>query len=67
MLVFPPLARGMYLKLHLQKYFLRVRQLEMLTKTFLRRNLLVMTNMTIINVDQRVVRKVYLTASFTIA
>ena len=57
----------MYLKLHLQKYFLRVRQLEMLAKTFLRQNLLVMTNMTIINVDQRVARKVHLTASFTIA
>lgn len=65
--MFPPLSRGMYLKLHLQKYFLRVRQLEMLTKTFLHQNLLVMTNMTIINVDQRVVRKVYLTASLTIA
>jgi hypothetical protein len=66
MLVFPPLARGMYLKLHLQKYFLRVRQLEKFAKTFLHLNLLVKTNKTNINVDQHAVRKVHLTTSLAI-
>ena len=66
MFVFPPLARGMYLKIHLQNYLRRVRQLETLAKTFLHENLLVMTNMTIINVDQHAVRKVCLTALLAI-
>ena len=55
------------MKLLLQKYLRRVRQLETLTKTFLFQNLLVMTNTTIINVDQHVVRKVCLTASIMFA
>jgi hypothetical protein len=54
------------MKLLLQKYLRRIRQPETLTKTFLFRNLLVMTNMTITNVDQHAVRKVCLTASLAI-
>ena len=55
------------MKLLPQKYLRRIRQPETLTKTFLFRNLLVMTNMTITNVDQHVMRKVYLTASIKFA
>ena len=56
----------MYMKIHLQNYLRRVRQLETLARTFLHENLLVMTNKTIINVDQHEVRKVCLTALLAI-
>lgn len=65
-MVFSPFALGMEPKIHLQKCLIRVRQLETLTKSFVSENLLVMTNMTIINVDQCAMRKVCLTASLTI-